>query len=138
MPLSCLPFCYFLGQKSIGNSFIIEEVLFKTILKKDFITRFKNEIPRFLRSQEKKTTKIDTSSDTSHEEIKEIIQLKEKNNFLKDTIRTQENQMQNLYHKLNYLQQKEYEHEKRIKAYDKLDRYVKRMSNNNNQVKTQW
>ena len=87
----------------------------------------------------KKTSKTDFSSDESdEEEIQEINQLKEKNLFLKQTVRTQTNQIGDLYHEINHLQQKEDENEKNTKVLDKLNRYVNKMRKNNRKVKTYW
>ena len=87
----------------------------------------------------KKTTQNDTSSDAFDEEdTPEMYQLKQKNNYLKHMISTQTNQIGNLYLEVSFLQEKEDDNQKRIQAYDKLDRYVKRMKNNNNQVKNFW
>ena len=87
----------------------------------------------------KKTTKTNTSSDKLNEEdTPEMYQLKQKNNYLKHTIKTQTNQIQQLYTQIVNLQEKEEEHQERIKAFDKLDRYVKRMNNKNRKIKNIW
>ena len=57
---------------------------------------------------------------------------------LKETIRTQRNQLENLFHEINHLQKKEEKHQQSIEAYDILDRYVKRMTEKNTAVKTFW
>ena len=89
--------------------------------------------------QKKKKSKTDTSKDKSEEKnTQEIDQLKEKNKILKGTIKTQENQIENLYHEINNLQEKNEEHNKPIKALNKLDRDVKRMNNKNRKIKNFW
>ena len=86
-----------------------------------------------------KKTKTDTLSDAFDEEdTPEMYQLKQKNQFLKQKIRTQTNQIAELYIEINNLQEKEEEHQERIEKYNKLDRYLKRMSKNNQKVKTLW
>ena len=87
----------------------------------------------------KKITENQTSSDAFDEQdTAEMYQLKQKNRFLKDTIRTQRNQFAKLYIELNNLQEKEDEHEKKIEAYNKLDRYAKTMRESNKKVKNFW
>ena len=87
----------------------------------------------------KKKLKTDTSSDASDEEDNDDInQLNQKIKILKITIRTQMAQIQQLYTQIINLQEKEEEHQERIKVFDKLDRYVKRMSKNNRKVKNIW
>ena len=84
-----------------------------------------------------KKPKTDNSSDESDdEETQDINQLIQKNTFLKHTIMTQTTKIQQLYTQIVNLQEKEVEHQERIKAFYKLDRYVKRMSKNNRKVKT--
>lgn len=89
--------------------------------------------------QKKKKLKNDTSSDASDEDdTEDINQLKLENRNLKHTVRTQTNQIGDLYHKINNLQEKEDKHQERIKDYNKIDRYLKRMTKNNSEVKTLW
>ena len=89
--------------------------------------------------QKKKSTKTVSSSDAFDEQdTPEMYQLKQKNQFLKQKIRTQTNQIGQLYIEINNLQEKEEEHQERIQAFDKLDRYVKRMTKNNQKAKTLW
>ena len=90
------------------------------------------------RHKNKKTKAITSSDAFDEQDTPEMYQLKQKNQFLEQKIRTQRNQIENLYHEINNLQEKEEEHQERIKAFDKLDRYVKRMSKNNRNVKTLW
>ena len=87
----------------------------------------------------KKTTETKTSSDAiDQEETKDETQLKEKNDFLKQMVRTQTTQIQQLYTRIVNLQEKEVEHQKSIEAYDKLDQYHKKMTENSKQVKIFW
>ena len=87
----------------------------------------------------KKKPKSDTSNDASDEEdTPEIYQPKEKNDYLKQTIRFQKNKIEDLNYQINHLQEKEDEHQERIKAYNKLDRFVKKMTIKNIQVKIFW
>ena len=89
--------------------------------------------------QKKKKTETDNSSDIFHQEDSpEIYQLKQKNKKLKHMISTQTNQIGELYLEVSLLQKKEDEHQERIKALDKLDRYVKKMREKNRKVKTVW
>ena len=91
------------------------------------------------RQKKKKKTKTDSSNDASdQEDIQQINQLEQKNLFLKHTIMTQTNQIEDLYHQINHLQEKEDEQQERIKAFNKFDEYVKRMCKNNRKVKTVW
>ena len=87
----------------------------------------------------KKKPKSDTSNDASDEEdTPEIYQPKEKNDYLKQTIRFQKNKIEDLNYQINHLQEKEDEHQECIKAYNKLDRFVKKMTIKNIQVKIFW
>ena len=54
------------------------------------------------------------------------------------TIRTQNNQIQQLYTQIFNLQEKKDDQEKCIKAYNEHDRYVKRMNNKNRKIKNIW
>ena len=90
------------------------------------------------RRKKNKKPKSDTSSDALDEDIQIINQLEQKNLFLKHTIMTQTNQIEDLYHQINHLQEKEDEQQERIKAFEKLDGYMKRMCENNRKVKTVW
>ena len=89
--------------------------------------------------QKKKKLKTDTSSDAFDEEdTPEMYKLKQKNKYLKHMISTQTNQIGNLYLEVSNLQEKEDDHLERIQAYDKLDRYFKRLTKKNSEVKTEW
>ena len=90
------------------------------------------------RHKKKKSENNTSSNKLDEEDTQDINQLNQKNRFLKHTISNQRNQIAELCIEINNLQEKEDEHENRIKAYNKLDRYVKRMSNNNHKVKTLW
>ena len=91
------------------------------------------------KKKKKPKTETETSSDESEEEdTQKIYQLKQKIRTLKHTTMTQTNQIQKLYMEINILQEKEVDHEKSSEDYDKFKRYVKRMTKNNNQVKTAW
>lgn len=95
-------------------------------------------VHQVLKKKTPKKKKPDTSSEASEEETQDKNRLKEKSQFLRHTVRTQRNQIETLYREINLLQEKEEERLARIEAFDKLDRYVKRMSKNNGKVKTFW
>ena len=86
----------------------------------------------------KKKLKTDTSSDVLDEENQNFNQLKKENDFLKLFNRSQMIQFQQLYTQIVNLQKKEDDQEKRIKAYNEHDRYVKRMNNKNRKIKNIW
>lgn len=64
--------------------------------------------------------------------------MQQKNKDLEHTVKTQTSQIHQLYAQIIKLQEKEAEHRKHLEAFDKLDRYVKRMTEKNNQVKIFW
>ena len=86
----------------------------------------------------KKNSEIDMLTNASDEDIQEMNQLKENNRTLMHTIRTQNNQIQQLYTQIFNLQEKKDDQEKCIKAYNEHDRYVKRMNNKNRKIKNIW
>ena len=90
------------------------------------------------RYKKKKSENITTKNELYEEDTQDINQLNRNNKFLKHTISTQRNQIKNLFHEIKHIQEKEDEHQERTKAFDKLDRYVKKMTENNRKVKTLW
>ena len=74
-----------------------------------------------------------------HESDKEEIKyMKQKNRVLEQTVKTQTNQIENLYLEINNLQEKKAYQQEKNEEYDKLDKYLKKMSKKNRKVKTVW